>query len=130
MMREFRAFLIKQNVVALAIAVVIGVALNGVVQAFVDGFIMPFVALLTPSGNWRESTLDLGPVALGVGPFLAATLNFVIVGLVAWRVAKLFIPPEPAVAAPATKTCGFCRMTIDAAATRCAHCTSQLAGAI
>ena len=123
---EFRAFLLKQNVVALAIAVVIGTALNAVVQAIVDDLIMPIVTVALPAGAWQTWKWEAGPFAFGIGHLLAAIINVLIVGFVAWRIAKAFIKPEPAAVAPATKTCQFCRMTIDAAATRCAHCTSQL----
>jgi large conductance mechanosensitive channel len=124
---DFRAFLLKQNVVALAIAVVIGAALNAVVQAIVDDLIMPIVAVALPAGAWQTYKLQAGPFAFGIGHLVAAIINFLIVGLVAWRIAKAFIKPEPAAATPATKVCPHCRMTIDAQATRCAHCTSQLA---
>ena len=127
MWSEFKAFLLKQNVVALAIAVVIGAALGKLVTAFVDDFIMPIVGALIPGGAWREATWTVGSVEFLVGDFLSAVLNFVIIGFVAWRIAKVFIKPDPA--APATKTCNFCRMTIDAQATRCAHCTSEVARA-
>lgn len=129
MWREFKAFLIKQNALALAIAVVIGVALNTVVQAIVNDLIMPVVGALTPSGAWQKYTLDAGPVKFGIGDLASAVLNFLIIGLVAWRISKMFIKPEPAAAAPATKICPFCRMAIDAAATRCPHCTSDLKAA-
>ena len=124
MWREFKAFIMKENVLSLALAVVIGAALNKLVTAVVDDFIMPIVAVATPSGNWQASTWDLGPVAFKVGDFASALLNFLIIGFVAWRISKAFV--KPAAAAPATKECGFCRMNIDALATRCAHCTSQL----
>ena len=128
MWKEFKEFLFKQNALALAIGVVLGVALNGVVQSIVDGFIMPVVAVVTPGGSWRTSTLNLGPVHLGVGPFLSALLNFIIIGFVVWRISKAFIHPAPDVA-PMTKPCPFCRMDIDPKASRCPHCTSQLAAA-
>lgn len=127
MWREFKAFLIKQNALALAVAVVIGAALNNVVTAIVNDFIMPIVGALTPSGTWQTATLAVGPVKFGAGHFLSAVLNFLIVGFVAWRLSKLFIKEEPVAAAPATKTCGFCYMSVDARASRCAHCTSTLA---
>ena len=122
---EFKAWLLKQNVLALAIAVVVGGALGKLVTAVVDDFIMPIVAVLLPDGEWRQWETP-GPVAFKVGDFLSNVINFVIVGFVAWRIAKAFIKPEEPAAAPATKQCPHCRMTIDAAATRCAHCTSQL----
>ena len=129
MWREFKAFLIKQNALALAIAVVIGAALNTLVQSIVNDFIMPVVGAVTPSGAWQEATLDLGPVRFGIGNFLSALLNFFIIGLVAWRISKAFIKPEPPAAEPVTKSCPYCTMKIDPAATRCPFCTSQLAEA-
>lgn len=127
MWNDFKAFMLKQNVVALAIAVVIGAALGKLVTAFVDDFIMPIVAVLMPDGAWRETVWKVGPVEFLVGDFLSAVINFVIIGFVAWRIAKMFIKPDPE--SPATKTCDFCRMRIDVEATRCAHCTSELARA-
>lgn len=128
MWREFKTFLIKQNALALAVAVVIGAALNKVVTAVVDDFIMPIVGAMTPSGDWQKATLDVGAVKFGVGDFLSALLNFFIVGLVAWRLSKLFIKETPA-AAPVTKSCPYCRMgDLDLQATRCPHCTSDLSG--
>lgn len=126
MLSEFKAFLLKQNIIALAIAVVVGAALNRLVQALVDDFVMPVVGAITPSGNWRNAQWHLGPVNFLIGDFLSAVLNFVIIGFVAWRIAKLLITDA---AEPPSKLCTFCRSKIDPAATRCPHCTSQLAAA-
>lgn len=126
MWAEFKAFLIKQNALALAIAFVIGAALNTVVQAIVNDIIMPVVAVLTPSGNWQKAVWHVGPIQFGVGNLASAVLNFLIIGFVAWRMSKLFIREPVPAAAPATKLCPYCRMTIDAAASRCPHCTSAL----
>lgn len=123
MLHEFKSFLIKQNVLALAIAVVIGTALNTLIKALVDDFIMPIVAAFTPGGEWRTATWDMGPVRFGVGDFLAALVNFIIIGFVAWRISKALIKPDPEVP---KKDCPYCRMSLDAAATRCAYCTSDL----
>jgi large conductance mechanosensitive channel len=126
MWNDFKAFLLKQNVIALAIAVVIGAALGKVVTGVVDDFIMPIVGALTPGGDWQKATLDVGSIKFGVGDFVSVLVNFLIVAVVVWKISKAFIKPEPTAAAPATKQCQFCKMTIDAAATRCAHCTSAL----
>ena len=123
MWREFKAFLLKENVLALAIAVVVGAALNKLVTAVVDDFIMPIVAVASPDPKTWQSAVTPGPIPFKIGDFGSALLNFVIIGFVAWRISKAFIRPS---AAPATKSCPFCKMTIDVAATRCAHCTSQL----
>jgi large conductance mechanosensitive channel len=129
-LREFKAFLIKQNVLALAVAVVMGAALTKVVDSVVADFIMPVVGAVTPEGAWRQWTLDAGRVKFGIGNLLNAVLNFVIVGLVAWRLTKAVIKPPAPTPDAATKACPFCRMTIDAAASRCPHCTSALGAAV
>ncbi|MDQ6690987.1 MAG: MscL family protein [Gemmatimonadota bacterium] len=126
MLKEFKDFLLKQNVVALAIAVVIGSALNTLVKALVDDFIMPAVVAIGPGGDWQKATWTVGSVKFGVGDFVAAVINFLIIGVVAWRIFKIFVKQ---VAEAPKKTCPFCRMTMDPAASRCPHCTSQLAPA-
>ena len=126
MLKEFKDFLLKQNVVALAIAVVIATALTALVKALVDDFIMPIVVAIGPGGEWQKATWSVGSVKFGSGDFVAAVINFLIIGFVAWRIAKIFI--KPAAEAP-KKNCPYCRMSIDAAASRCPHCTSQLAPA-
>lgn len=126
MIKEFKDFLLKQNIVALAIAVVVGTALNTLVKALVDDFIMPIIAALGPGGDWQTATWNVGAVKFGVGDFLAALINFLIIGLVAWRISRIFLKPE---AETPMKDCPYCRMSINAAATRCPNCTSQLAPA-
>ncbi|MEA2763238.1 MAG: large conductance mechanosensitive channel [Gemmatimonadaceae bacterium] len=125
-LKEFKDFLLKQNVVALAIAVVVGTALNTLVKALVDDFIMPIVVAMGPGGDWQKATWSVGTVKFGVGDFLAAVINFLIIGFVAWRISRIFI--KPTVEAP-KKTCPYCRMTMDPAASRCPYCTSQLSAA-
>jgi large conductance mechanosensitive channel len=126
MWSEFKAFLLKENVIALAIAVVIGAALGKVVTGVVDDFIMPIVGAVTPGGDWQKATLDVGSVKFGVGDFASVLINFIIIAFVVWRISKAFIKPAAPAAAAATKQCQFCKMTIDAGAARCPHCTSQL----
>jgi len=128
MLREFKAFIVKENVLALAIAVVLGAAFGKVVTAIVEDFVMPIVGVLTPSGAWRKATLDIGPVKFGVGDFVSVLINFIIIGFVVWRISKIFIHPPAPATGPVTKPCPFCKMAVDPAATRCPHCTSDLAG--
>ena len=123
MWREFKAFLVKENVLTLALAVVIGVALGKLVTALVNDFIMPIVAVVTPGGNWRTATIDVGPVQFLVGDFLGVLLDFLIVAFVVWRISRAFIRPAPAAA---TRECPYCMSAIDARATRCAHCTATI----
>ena len=127
MWQDFKAFLLKANVVALALAVIVGGAAGALVTAMVNDFIMPIIGAVTPGGDWRTWTLDVGSVKFGVGDFFGVFLNFAIVSFVAWQLGKMFIKPDaPAPPAPPTKPCQYCLSTIPAAATRCAACTSQL----
>ena len=89
MLRDFRSFLMKDNFVALAIAVVLGAAVGKVVQALVDDFIMPIVGVVTPSGEWQKATWDVGSVKFGIGDFASVAINFIIIAFVVWRLAKL-----------------------------------------
>jgi large conductance mechanosensitive channel len=107
MWTEFKTFLIKDNVIGLAIAVILGVALNAVVSSIVNDVIMPVVNLATAAtgGNWVDWKLHLtsdeseGAPAILYGRLLSALLNFFIVGFVAWRISKIFMKPkEPATA--------------------------------
>lgn len=128
MWQEFKTWLIKQNAIALAIAVVLGVALNDLVQSLVKGWIMPIITVFEPKGAWQTATWDLGPFHFGVGSFVSSLINFIIIGFVCWRISKIFVK-EPAPAAPTTKTCPYCITEVNKAATRCPACTSQLSAA-
>ena len=75
MLRDFRNFLLKENFVALALAVVLGGAVGKVVQAIVDDFIMPIVGAVTPGGEWQKATWDVGSVKFGVGDFASIVLG-------------------------------------------------------
>lgn len=96
MIGEFKAFLLKHGVIALAVAVVIGGAVQKLVAAIVADLIMPVIGALTPSGDWRKATLSIGAVKLGVGDFLGAILDFMIIALVVFLIVKALVrEPEP-----------------------------------
>lgn len=126
MWREFKAFLVKENVLALALAVVIGVAIGKLVTAVVNDFIMPIVAVVTPAGTWRTATIDVGPVRFLVGDFVANLIDFLIIAFVVWRISQAIIRPAPAGERPATRECPYCMSAIDARATRCSNCTAPI----
>lgn len=109
MWTEFKAFLIKDNVIGLAIAVILGTTLNRLVGSVVDDLVMPLVNVATASaGNvkweelmvplpgaiWNEATGVYDGPALRIGLFLAALLNFFIIGFVLWRLSKVFMKPK------------------------------------
>jgi large conductance mechanosensitive channel len=127
--KEFREFLLKQNVVALAAGVVIGAAIGKVVTGIVDDVIMPLIGVLLPgNGEWRQAKLALGGSgnAIAYGDLLGRLVDFGIVAFIVFLVLKAFVRPAPAPAAPATKTCPECLETVPAAARRCRACASAV----
>lgn len=96
MIQEFKAFLLKHGVIGLAVAVVIGGAVGKVVAALVSEIIMPVIGALTPTGNWREATLNVGNIKFGVGPFAGALIDFFIIAIVVFVIVKTLIKEEPA----------------------------------
>ena len=126
MWKDFKAFLVKQNMLALAIAVVIGAATNDVIQALVNDFIMPVINAVLPAGGWQEASFGIGRAKFTYGHFLSVLLKFLIVGFVCWRILLLFVRPPKPDEKPATRECPFCRQSVDARASRCAYCTSDL----
>ncbi len=124
---EFKAFVMKGNVIDLAVAVVIGAAFGKIITAFVDGIVMPLVTYVLPANiKWEEWVLG----KFRIGTVLGATVNFLIIALVVFLVLVKFlgkfIKKEEAPAAPATKECPACLEQVPLKATRCKHCTSQL----
>lgn len=125
---EFKAFIMKGNIVDLAVAVVIGGAFGKIVSAFVEGLVMPLVGLVLPKGEWQ--TFMVGKFA--VGKVLGATVDFLIIALVVFLVlvkgiGALARRKEEEAPAPTTRECPACLEQVALAATRCKHCTSPLA---
>jgi len=136
---DFKKFAFKGNVVDLAVGVVIGGAFGKIVSALVADLVMPIVALVLPSGDWRKSGMILkhaavekDNVVLSYGDFVGAVLDFFVVALVLFLIVSRIIkaaenrlvrkPDEPA---PAVKECPACCETVPAKATRCKFCTSD-----
>lgn len=91
---EFKDFLNEYKVVGLAVAFIMGAAVTTLVKSLVDNIIMPFVTVILPGGEWRESIIALGPVELGVGAFLGELINFVIIAFVIFMIAKMALKEE------------------------------------
>ena len=131
-MDGFKKFLLRGNVVDLAVAVVIGAAFGAVVTAFVAAFITPLVGVVTgASGDFTKKTFEVSGVTFPYGLFVQALLTFVIVAAVVYffvvkpinRLMERF-KTEPEVAST-TKECPECLSSIPAAALRCAFCTVE-----
>ena len=94
MVNEFVSFLKQYGVIGLAIAVIIGGKFNELLKAFVDGLLMPIVGALTPSGDWRQLILELGPVKIQVGLMLGSLVDFVIAAGLVFLIAKKVLKEE------------------------------------
>jgi len=94
LLAEFFEFLKEYKVVALAVAFIMGVAATALVKSFVDNLIMPIIGVLTPSGNWKEAVLPVGPINFGIGPFGAECINFIIIAIVVFMIAKVVMGEE------------------------------------
>jgi large conductance mechanosensitive channel len=90
-LKEFLDFIKEYNIVALASAVVMGTASTALVNSLVKDIFMPMVAPLLSSDAWREAVLQIGPIALNYGAFLAEVINFTVVSLVVFLVVKKLI---------------------------------------
>jgi len=136
MASEFKEFLLKANVLALALAFIVGVALAAVVNSLVKDIIMPPIGLLLGGVDFNNLFIDLsgkgyaslkaaqdaGAATINYGVFINTVVTFIIVAFVVFLIARSFVPK-----AAATKFCQFCGEEILASATRCRYCTSQLA---
>jgi large conductance mechanosensitive channel len=119
--KEFRDFLLKTNMLALALGVVIGGAVGKVVEAFVADLLMPVIGLIDTKGSWRELTLVVGGAKFTYGHLLGVLVDFLIIASVVFIATKGFVkgsPPAP------VKTCPECREGIHPEATRCKFCTA------
>ena len=139
MWSEFKAFLLKTNALALAIAFILGVALATVVNSLVADIIMPPVGLALGGVDFQNLFIDLsgkhpatvaaakaaGLPTINYGTFLITVITFIIVAFVVFLIARMLIK-EPAAA---TMDCPRCAMPIPLAAARCPMCTSELAAA-
>ena len=144
MLREFRDFIARGNVVDLAVGVIIGAAFGKIVSSLVDGILMPPFGLLLGRVDFASLFVVLDaskgiPVSLAeaktkgipvvaYGQFINDVISFLIVGFVVFLIVKQvnrMKAPAPA-AAPATKDCPYCASAISIKATRCPNCTSEL----
>jgi large conductance mechanosensitive channel len=133
MLKEFRDFAMRGNVIDLAVGVVIGGAFGKIVSSFVSDVLMPPIGVLVGNvdfGNLRiilkEAGSDGKPVALNIGTFLNTTIDFVIVAFCVFLVVKGMnsLKKQPATPAPTEKKCPECQMMVPLAARKCGHCTS------
>jgi large conductance mechanosensitive channel len=149
MFKEFKEFVMRGNVVDMAIGIVIGAAFGGIVKSFVDDVLMPPIGLLLGNVDFSNLFITLkegakaagpyaslaaaktaGAVTLNLGVFINTIISFVIIAFAVFLVIKginRMKREQPAPSAePTTRECPFCLSEIPLKATRCPHCTSEL----
>ena len=148
MLKDFKAFIMRGNVLDLAVAVVIGGAFGAIVKSLVDDIIMPPIGLALGKVDFsnlfvvlKEGTKspppyatpaaakDAGAVTLNYGAFINTVISFIIIAAAVFLLVQMVskLHKAPAAAPPATKPCPYCATDIPLAAKRCPNCTSQLA---
>jgi large conductance mechanosensitive channel len=144
MLKEFKEFIMKGNVLDLAIAVIIGAAFGAIVTSMVNDVVMPPIGLVLGHVDFKDLFVALngqtypslvaakaaGAPVLAYGQFINTVINFLVIAFVVFMVVKQanrFKKPAPAPAAPATKECPYCASVIALKAVRCPQCTSELA---
>jgi large conductance mechanosensitive channel len=144
MLNDFKDFVMRGNVLDLAVAVIVGAAFGPIVTSMVNDIVMPPIGLLLGHVDFKDLFVSLNgqsypalaaakaaaaPV-IAYGQFLNTVMNFLIVAFVIFiivrQASKLQRKPAAAAVAPTTKDCAFCCTPIPLAAKRCPHCTSQL----
>jgi large conductance mechanosensitive channel len=143
MLREFKEFAMRGNVLDLAIAVIIGAAFATIVTSLVSDILMPPIGLLMGGMDFKDYFIALnnqtypnldaakkaGAPVIAYGNFLNTVINFLIIAFAIFLFVKQvnrLKKPAPTPEAPSTKDCGYCAMSIPAKAARCPHCTSDL----
>jgi len=131
MLKEFKAFVMRGNVLDLAVAVIIGGAFGKIISSLVNDILMPLVGLVMGGVNFSELSFTVGSAVVAWGAFIQAIIDFLIVAWVIFLVIKSAnatkkkeAPAPPA--EPTTKDCPYCFTTISIKATRCPNCTSEL----
>jgi large conductance mechanosensitive channel len=147
MLKEFKAFALRGNVLDLAVGIIIGGAFGTIVKSLVDDVIMPPIGLALGNVDFANlfALLKVGPkapppyasladahaagaVTINYGQFINNIITFLIVAFAVFLVIRAAnrLMPKEAAAAPSTKDCPYCRMPIPVGATRCPQCTSEL----
>lgn len=138
MIKEFKAFIMRGNVVDLAVGVIVGAAFGKIVTSLVTDVLMPPIGILLGGVDFshlaltlKQGTNAVKPVTLNYGLFINTVIDFTIVAFCIFLVVKAVNTlkrEEPAPPPAATeKACPYCLMTIPLAAKKCGHCTSSLA---
>jgi large conductance mechanosensitive channel len=130
--KEFKDFINRGNVIDLAVAVIMGAAFTAITTSIVNDLITPIISCITGGIDFSQLSITLGigehPAILNYGKFIQSVINFLLISVVIFIMVKTMnkVLRKKPVEEPQTQTCPYCATQIPAAATRCPHCTSQL----
>jgi large conductance mechanosensitive channel len=142
MIKQFKEFAMRGNVLDMAVGIIIGAAFGQIVNSFVQDVLMPPIGRLLGHVDFSNLFVNLtethyptiaaakaaGAATLNYGLFLNTVINFLIVAFAVFLLVRQVnrFAPKPAAAPPATRDCPYCLSAIPVKATKCAHCTSEL----
>jgi large conductance mechanosensitive channel len=128
MLKEFRDFVMRGNVLDLAVAVIIGVAFGAIINSLVNDILMPLIGILIGGIDFTKLAIQVGSATVKYGAFIQAVVNFLIIAFVIFMIVRTINRLKKPAPAPAvtTKECPRCFTTIPLKATRCPNCTSEL----
>ena len=127
MLKEFKEFAVRGNVMDLAVAVIIGAAFGGIVTSLVDNILTPLIGLVMGGVDVSGLQIEVGNEVVAWGLFLQSVIDFIIIAFVIFllvRAVNRLKREEPTT--PTTKECPHCFTTIPLKAARCPNCTTQL----
>jgi large conductance mechanosensitive channel len=128
MLKEFRDFAMRGNVIDLAVGVIIGGAFGKIVASLVGDILMPLIGLVLGGVNFSTLAITVGGAEVKYGAFIQNIVDFIIIAFVIFLIVRAMNrmkKPAPA-ADPTTKQCPYCDTAISIKAKRCPNCTSQL----
>jgi large conductance mechanosensitive channel len=128
MLKEFRDFALRGNVMDLAVAVIIGGAFGKIIASLVNDVLFPLIGLVLGGINLADKALTVGSAVVKWGAFVQSIIDFTIIAFVIFMIIRIMnrIQKPAPVSDPTTKECPYCTSTISIKAKRCPHCTSQL----
>lgn len=128
MFKEFREFVMRGNVLDMAIGIIIGGAFGKIVASLVNDILMPLVGTLMGGIDFSQLSTTIGGATIMWGLFLQSVVDFLIIAFVIFLIVKAAnrMKKAPPPADPTTKECPHCISTISIKATRCPNCTSEL----
>jgi large conductance mechanosensitive channel len=128
MLKEFREFIERGNVLDLAVAVIIGGAFAKIISSLVTDILTPLIGLIIGGINISGLAITIGDAVITWGAFVQSIFDFLVIAFVIFLIVRTAnkMKKAPPPADPTTKECNFCYSTISIKATRCPNCTSEL----